>query len=552
MRFTSFDLVNTTALLVVQFGQELEIALLGVSKITLPPPSASGESTVKYAYAELAMQGKLLPAKGFFSATAVLTPNSYVLDPACKLTGGFAFYVWFGEHDNAGQFVLTLGGYHPDFDPPAHFPKVPRLGFNWPLPGNVTISGEAYFALTPSAVMAGAGLQVLYSAGNLQAWFKAQMDALVSWAPFHYRLDISISIGASYRVNLLFVTTTLKVELGASLSIWGPPMGGRVHINWYIISFTISFGADESQRPKALKWEDAEGTGFAQTLLPHDTKKALKANNVLLEAPAAAPGASGVFSVTANDGLAGTIQKDGKDIWIVRANHFVFSTVTAFPTTEVDVERTPSVPAAKYKPKDACEGADYTTVYIRPMEAEVTSSVFTVKMTDKADKPYDLLAVFDFKFSCQSVPAAKWGKPVPPGQQPEMNGLLPNRLMGLEKITPKPAALTPTGALALNIDIASAFTYDTVDEVDESKHIDPDHLPLAPGQMPVGPVPAVMANALDEIKKSLTSTTVKDARAKLLSSLQGYGFDPVTNALMTTLAANPGAVLVGKPLILAA
>lgn len=545
VRFTSFDLVNTTALLVVQFGQELEIALLGVSKITLPPPSASGASTVKYAYAELAMQVKLLPAKGFFSATAVLTPNSYVLDPACKLTGGFAFYVWFGDHENAGQFVLTLGGYHPDFDPPPHFPKVPRLGFNWPLPGNVTISGEAYFALTPSAIMAGAGLQVLYSSGNLRAWFKAQMDALVSWAPFHYRLDISISIGASYRVNLLFVTTTLKVELGASLAIWGPPMGGRVHINWYIISFTVSFGADESQQPKPLKWQNADGTGFAQTLLPHGPKKALKAHNVLLEAPAAPLPVEpdGVYTIRANDGQSGTIQKDGKDIWIVRANHFVFSAVTEFPATEVNVKG--SSTTKKFTPKEAC-GEDYTTVHIRPMEAEVTASVFEVKMTDVHGAAYDLPAVFDFKVFCQPVPAAKWGKPVPPGQRPEMNDWLPNRLLGLEKITPRQPALTPSGTMALNIDIASAFTYDTVDEAD------PNHLPLAPGQTPVGPVPEVKADALDDIKRALTSTTVTAARAQLLATLQGYGFDPVTNSPMTTLATNPGAVLVGKPLILAA
>ena len=251
----------------------------------------------------------------------------------------------------------------------------------------------------------------------------------------------------------------------------------------------------------------------------------------------------GVYTIRANDGQAGTIQKDGKNIWIVRANHFVFSVVTEFPATEVNVKG--SSTTKKFTPKEAC-GGDYTTVHIRPMSAEVTSSVFEVKMTDLNGAPYDLLAVFDFKIFCQPVPAAKWGKPVPPGKNPEMNDLLPNRLLGLEKITPKQPALTPSGPMALNIDIAKAFTYDTVDEAD------PDHLPLAPGQTPVGPVPAVKANALDEIKQSLTSTAVTDARARLLSTLQGYGFDPVTNSPMTTFAANPGAVLVGKPLILAA
>ena len=549
VRFTSFDLVNTTALLVVQFGKDLEIALLGVSKITLPPPSASGESKVKYAYAELGMQVKLLPTKGFFSATAVLTPNSYVIDPACKLTGGFAFYVWFAPHEYAGQFALTLGGYHPDFTPPPHFPRVPRLGFNWPLPGDVTISGEAYFALTPSAVMAGAGLQVLYSSGNLRAWFKAQMDALISWAPFHYRLDISISIGASYRVNLLFVTTTLKVELGASLSLWGPPMGGRVRIDWYIISFTVSFGADEPKKPEALKWTNDEGTGFAQTLLPHESPRTLLMNAGAPTGPKPGAAGSGVYSITANDGLIEKFKKDGGEIWIVRSNHFTFSAVTTFPATEVNVKG--ATTTTKFNPKDACKG-NYTTVHIRPMNAEVTSSIFELKMTDIKGNVYDLPGLFDFKPHCEEVPAAKWGPPVPAGQKPAMNESLPGRLMGVKNIAPKQAVLSPVDALALKIDVASAFTYITVDETDETKHIDPDHLPLAPGKTPVGPVPAVKADALDQIKQSLTNASVTDARAKLLATLQGYGFDPVTNSPMTTLAANPGAVLVGKPLILAA
>jgi hypothetical protein len=580
VRFTSFDLINSTALLVVEFGDELEIALLGLSWISLPPPAAPGaEPTVKYAYAELGIEIKLLPSKGVFTATAVLTSNSFVLDPACKLTGGFAFFVWFGPNEHAGEFVLTLGGYHPDFTPPSYYPQVPRLGFNWPMPGNVTISGEAYFALTPSAVMAGAGLQVLYSAGNLRAWFKAQMDALIQWAPFHYSIAISISLGASYRVHLLFVTATLKIELGASLTIWGPPMGGRVHINWYIISFTVSFGASESQGPQPLDWSTSDGTGFAQTLLPHkntttksklaqsserlalrseafveswatesSTGELMTARTMFVAAPTSGSGVepSGIFTITVNDGLLATIQKDGQSIWIVRSNHFRFSAVTTIPATEIDVEG-PST--TKFNPKDSC-GADYS-VYIRPMNAQLSSSVFDIKMTDEFSQTYNLVGDFDFDLSCHPVPAAKWGAPLAAGQDPEMNALLPGRLLGLENITPKQPVLTPSGALALDIDITQAFTYDIVDDPLDKNLPDPYHLPLVPNQTPSGPVPAVSSGALDQIKKALMDAGVTAARGQLLAALQGYGFDPVTNSPMATLAADPGAVLVGNPLILA-
>jgi hypothetical protein len=571
VRFTSFDLINTTALLVVEFGQELEIALLGVSSISLPPPAAPGATQpMKYAYAEMGMEVKLLPSEGVFSATAVLTSNSFILDPACKLTGGFAFYVWFGENPHAGEFVLTLGGYHPDFAPPSYYPQVPRLGFNWPMPGDVTISGEAYFALTPSAVMAGAGLQVLYSAGNLRAWFKAQMDALIQWAPFHYSLNIVISLGASYRVNLLFVTVTLKVELGARLSIWGPPMGGRVYIDWYIISFSVGFGADPVTKPQPLAWSNADGTGFAQTLLPHKTTAGqqvtqpgvakpvmMTAAEPLAAAARATVEPSGVYTITVNDGQLGTFQKGGENIWIVRSNHFIFSAVTTFPATSLTVEGTaPST----HKPDDAgaC-GQSYDVVYIRPMNETVTSSVFDLSMTRKTKKegkpfeePFDMSGELDYTLSCHPVPAAKWGEPLAPGKDPEMNAMLPGRLLGLEQIKPKPPVLTPSGDLALDIDISKAFTYDIVDDPDSPNPPHPDHLPLAPNQTPVGPVPAADSGAAAVIRRALTDEGVTASRARLLAALQGYGFNPVTNSPMTTFAANPAAVLVGSPLILAA
>ena len=45
---------------------------------------------------------------------AQLTDNSWLLYPDVRLTGGFAYVIWFtGAH--AGEFVLTMGGFHPDF-----------------------------------------------------------------------------------------------------------------------------------------------------------------------------------------------------------------------------------------------------------------------------------------------------------------------------------------------------------------------------------------------------------------------------------------------------
>jgi hypothetical protein len=557
VRFTSFDLINSTALLVVEFGNELEIALLGLSWISLPPPPAPGAEapTIQYAYAELGIEIKLLPSEGIFSATAILTPNSFVIDPACKLTGGFAFYVWFGSNPHAGQFVLTLGGYHPDFTPPSYYPQVPRLGFNWPMPGDVTISGEAYFALTPSAVMAGAGLQVLYSSGNLKAWFKAQMDALIEWAPFHYSIDISVSIGASYRAHIFFVTVTLKIELGASLTLWGPPMGGKVHINWFIISFTVGFGASQSDEPKPLDWTNNDGTGFAQTLLPHQTQtksQTLTPQAAMAAAPAAAAGdsvqPSGLYTITVNSGLLSTFTaQNGTTIWLVRPNNFVFSAQTSIPTTEIDITPTQNEPAGTKTTFTAQTvspvGADYY-VCVRPMKATLSTAVLTIGLqSDDDNSIYDLAGDFTFDFALAGVPAAKWGKPIPSGQNPEPNELLAGRLLGLANITPKAPTLTPAGADALDIDITTAFTYDTVDEDNT------DHLPLVAGQTPTGPVPHVDAQVLHTIQTTLMDTGVVTTRNAIYAALLSYGVDPATNGTLNTLASAPGAYLTGEPLV---
>lgn len=554
VRFTTFDLINSTALLVVEFGNELEIALLGLSWISLPPPAAPGASapTDRYAYAELGIEIKLLPAEGEFSATAVLTPNSFLLDPACKLTGGFAFYVWFGSNEHAGQFVLTLGGYHPDFHPPSYFPTVPRLGFNWPMTGDVTVSGDAYFALTPSAVMAGGALQVVFASGDLRAWLTAHMDALIEWAPLHYEVGIGISIGVSFRLHLLFVTVTLSVELGADLELWGPPTGGKVHVSWFVISFTVGFGADSTGPPDPLDWTNADGTGFAQTLLPHSAPSQAQSPQPMMpaatEAPVGdAPQPLGVFTVSITNGLVTSFQDGPATVWVVSPAGFSFSVLTTIPTTEVDLEAPSGTAPTVLQASQLSPDPGYF-VAIRPMKANVSKSALSITVNDdEHSQVLPLAADFDYKPVLSSVPAAKWGKPLDVDTDPEMNELLDKRLMGIEGVAPKQPVLTPAGADALSMVVETTFTYDVVDAAD------PDHLPLQATAVPPEKPPVVdQAAPFSTVKSTLMDATVVTARTAVFDALLLYGVDPGTNGDLTTFASDPGAYLTDSPLLEAA
>ena len=246
VRFTSFEMVDSFALMTVSTGSQLEVSLLGEGRLFL------GD----IAHAILEIRARLAPAEGVFSLEAALTRDSYILSERCHLTGGFAFYIWFGGA-HKGDFVLSLGGYHDAFCRPSHYPLVDRLGFSWIVDpaGHLTFSGSLYFALTPSCLMAGGDIDARYENGALKAWFYARANFIMYWRPFHYDIEITASLGASYRVDFLFVHHTFSIELSASLRLWGPEFSGEVHVKWWIISFTIRFGSGRGDL-RYLTWEE--------------------------------------------------------------------------------------------------------------------------------------------------------------------------------------------------------------------------------------------------------------------------------------------------------
>lgn len=260
VQFSSFELIQTFALLSVAFGTEFEVAVLGLSSVTVPT-----DDPEPIAFAQLALEISFASKTGLLAAAAELTPASFVLAPACHLTGGFAFYSWLAEASpeiKAGDFVVTFGGYYPGFAKPTAYPSVPIIGANWQVCSNLAVKGGVYFALIPSAVMAGGYLEATWSSGNLKAWYSLKADFLLSWKPFHYQAAIAISLGVSYRLNLGFASHTFTVHLGASLALSGPPFSGKATIDLDVIKFTIAFGSPPAP-PQAIPWSE-----FKQTFLP--------------------------------------------------------------------------------------------------------------------------------------------------------------------------------------------------------------------------------------------------------------------------------------------
>ncbi|MFN0086709.1 MAG: DUF6603 domain-containing protein [Blastocatellia bacterium] len=311
IRFSTFEIIDSFALLAIQFGNRFEIDLLGLSTLVVPTPE-EGSAVTPLAEVQMALKATFAPDEGFLGIQAQLTANSFVLSRDCHLTGGFAFFTWFKDGylgGRAGDFVITLGGYHPAYRKPAYYPDVPRVGFNWQVSSELSIKGGLYFALTGNALMAGGGLQALWDSGALKAWFLIGADFLIAWKPYHYDARVYLDIGISFTFNL-FGTHTITLELGADLHIWGPDFSGVAKLYILIFTVTINFGADASPKPMPIDWPTFRGS-----FLPADDTK--------------------FCSVMVSSGLVKKSTDDNDDLGIIDPKHFTLVTSSPAPLKSV-------------------------------------------------------------------------------------------------------------------------------------------------------------------------------------------------------------------------
>jgi len=275
VKFTSFEMIQSFALLTISFGSETVITITGLSKITVPAKLGEASKGVPIiACAELAFKVSFRPESGVLAAEAQLTANSYIFSEGCKLSGGFAFYAWFkdirdpkvaNKKISAGDFVVSLGGYHPKFNRPEHYPIVPRLKLDWKQSDKLQIMGEVYFALTPSCLMLGGRLSAVFQDQGLRAWFVAYADFIIAWQPLAYEARIGVRIGVAYAGTIAGIAVNFGIELSAQLQLLGPPLWGKAEIQCTFISFTIEFG--KKPQPQPLKWAE-----FKRALLPEDSQ----------------------------------------------------------------------------------------------------------------------------------------------------------------------------------------------------------------------------------------------------------------------------------------
>ncbi|CCD84731.1 conserved protein of unknown function [Bradyrhizobium sp. ORS 285] len=528
LRFTSFELLDTFALLTVSLGKDFEVDILGLSSLSLPPAPAT-----PLAFAQLAIKASIKPSQGVLSIAGQLTSASYLLSKDCHLTGGFAFYLWYSG-DYAGQFVVTLGGYSSHYNVPKYYPVVPRLGLNWQVTPQLTISGGEYFALTSSAVMAGGSLSAVWSSGGLRAWFDVEADFLLVFQPLHYYISASIDLGASFSIDLWFTTITITIHVGVGAEIWGPDFSGEVDVDLDIISFTIGFGHAPRSGDTTVDW----GTFTSQMLpkAPGSSAKLARRSAMLALADAAAddtdPPPPPVLQINATTGLLNTFDPSTGLDWLVDGHSFQCTVVSNIPLSAYQFLKSITT-----NPNDSIVDITLSPAQVNPTTTFGVGPVGVAQLTSNLTLQFTTEENSQFlaEMQLQNISKAMWEKRdfdsngVPKGVDPLNDTTIPNVLTGFTLV---PTVPPPDHTLPIKLEYLKYTIDPAVQTLTWSKPVVQTSDPFT---------------SAETVQNTIGSARATANRAALITAINNSGFAVNTAVNVSSLADRATSYLLAAP-----
>lgn len=225
---------------------ELEIAVMGSVAMLLP--------TEEEVLLELHMDSLGVIDVPGQTVTVLASLYDSALLSTIHLSGDMAFYVSLGA---SPAFLLSVGGYHPDFDPPCGLPPsvldLDRMRAEVAISDDVFFSLEAYVAVTSNTLQFGSLATLEASAKFLLTTYTARgsvgFDVLLVFTPFSFAAAFQLSVSVSAGDHEL-----LAVELSAQLdgpAPWYTSGYARFHFFGIDVRFEFEFGGDaEPETPE--------------------------------------------------------------------------------------------------------------------------------------------------------------------------------------------------------------------------------------------------------------------------------------------------------------
>lgn len=179
------SLIQASIGVVIEVPDPIRIAILGSISAVLPSPE------LELVALHLDVAGIIDFGAGTIAVDASLH-NSHVIGFA--LAGDMALRASLhGQPD----FLLSLGGFHPAYDPPAGFPTLRRLSLGLSAGSVFSISFECYFAITSNTLQFGAAFSIEAKISGFGIEGGAEFDALIQFDPFRLKTHIGLHIAVT-------------------------------------------------------------------------------------------------------------------------------------------------------------------------------------------------------------------------------------------------------------------------------------------------------------------------------------------------------------------
>ena len=162
------------------------------------------------------------------------------------LTGQMGVLFAYGDDAN---FVLSVGGFHPQFNPPPlPFPAPQRISLDLINESYARIHADGYFAVTTNTVQFGTHSDYFFGFSACSVSGSAGFDALIQFSPFHFTAEISSQF--SVKVFGLGV-----YGVGIDVTLEGPApwhVHGTASLSFFFFSIDIGIDFTWGDNPNTI------------------------------------------------------------------------------------------------------------------------------------------------------------------------------------------------------------------------------------------------------------------------------------------------------------
>jgi len=226
---------GTPTLISVSLGIIIEIpgniAILGVIKVALP----TEEQALILLQVSFAGAIEFDKSRLYFFATLYESRVLFI-----TLDGDMGLLVAWGKDAN---FVLSVGGFHPQFNPPPlPFPNPNRITISILNQSYARIRVMGYFAVTSNSVQFGARAELYFGFSAISIEGHISFDALIQFSPFYFIVQIGASVSLKvFGMGLFSIRLSFSLE---GPTPWRAKGTGSLSLLFFEISadFDVTWG----------------------------------------------------------------------------------------------------------------------------------------------------------------------------------------------------------------------------------------------------------------------------------------------------------------------